>query len=124
MATFAAGVRYSLTPASSLLVDDSISSHHLPCLSPFTLLCCSPINFRASQSLADWLREEGDTAAAAAETPFMMANGASLYGLARHDAEFGARFSEAMGSDSRFAAEFLTLQWLGWSAAPHQPPLQ
>jgi hypothetical protein len=105
-----AGVRYSLTPASRLLVDDddnSVSSHHPPCLSRFLLLCCSPLNFRASQSLADWLRDEGDDAAAAAETPFMMANGASLYGLASRDAEFGARFSEGMGSDSRFMAEIL-----------------
>jgi len=70
------------------------------------LLCCSPLHFRASQSLADWLRDdEGDDAAA--ETPFMMANGASLYGLACRDTEFGARFSEGMGSDSRFVAEIL-----------------
>ncbi|KAG0542194.1 hypothetical protein BDA96_02G082200 [Sorghum bicolor] len=111
----AAGVRYSLTPASRLLVDDDDSvtsgSHHT-CLSQFMLLCCSPINFRASQSLDDWLRVDeldGDNhaAAAAAETPFMMANGASLYGLTSRDAEFGARFSEGMGSDSRFVAEIL-----------------
>jgi len=102
------GVRYSLTPASRLLVDDdnSVSSSQHTCLSQFMLLCCSPLHFRASQSLADWLRDdEGDDAAA--ETPFMMANGASLYGLACRDTEFGARFSEGMGSDSRFVAEIL-----------------
>ncbi|RLM85750.1 trans-resveratrol di-O-methyltransferase-like [Panicum miliaceum] len=97
------GVRYHLTAASRLLVEDESGSGGHACLSQLVLLIMTPIHFRASQSLADWLKDEDD--AAAAETPFMAAHGASFYGFASRDAEFGACFNEAMGSDSRFVAE-------------------
>lgn len=101
------GVRYSLTAASRLLVDGEGSSPGHTCLSRFVLAVSSPLHFRASQNLAQWLKDEEEEGTVAAETPFMMTHGASLYGLASRDAEFGAFFNGAMRSDSRFLAEVI-----------------
>ncbi|CAL5079283.1 unnamed protein product [Urochloa decumbens] len=98
------GARYSLTAASRLLVDDEDNSGGHTSLSRLMLLFFTPLHFRASQTMAEWLQEEED-AAAETTTPFMKAHGESLYGLASRDAEFGACFNEAMGADSRFVAE-------------------
>ncbi|CAN6203427.1 unnamed protein product [Urochloa humidicola] len=105
----AGGVRYSLTAASRLLVDED-SSGRRTCLSPLILLFFTPLHFMASQSLAGWLKddeeeEEEDAAAAETTTPFLKAHGESIYGLASRDAEFSGSFNEAMGADSRFVAE-------------------
>ncbi|CAL5089414.1 unnamed protein product [Urochloa decumbens] len=100
------GARYSLTEASRLLVgddDDDVSSGRT-CLSRFLLLCSTPLHFMASQTMAEWLQEEEDTAADTT-TPFMKAHGESIYNLVSRNAEFGACFNEAMGADSRFVAE-------------------
>lgn len=106
-----AGV-YCLTPVSRLLVeDDATGSGHASCQSPFALLCSTPFHFGASQHIAEWLvagNEDNDgAAAAAAETPLMMAYGMKLYDLVGRDTEFGALFNEAMSADSRFMAEIL-----------------
>jgi hypothetical protein len=93
---------YSLTPVSHLLVEDVDGSQ--TCLSQFTVMGTSQFHFAASQQLAEWLKNEGD---AAAETPFMMANGAGLYGYMSIDLEYGELFNEAMGADSRFVAEIV-----------------
>ncbi|KAJ1276454.1 hypothetical protein BS78_05G215900 [Paspalum vaginatum] len=102
-----AGVRYSLTAASRLLVDDDdgIRSDRSTCLSGLMLLCSSPLYFSSSQSLAEWLKEDDEDAVA--ETPFMMVQGASYYGFVSGDVEFAACVNEAMASDSRFVAEVL-----------------
>nr|CAB3452394.1 unnamed protein product [Digitaria exilis] len=113
-----ADVRYCLTAASRLLVDDdegrSSSDHSSSaCLSKLMLLFTMPLHFMASQSLPEWFQREEEeddaTSSAAAETstPFSMAHGESLYGMVGRDAEFSACFHEAMGSDSRFTAEIL-----------------
>ncbi|TVU51101.1 hypothetical protein EJB05_02508, partial [Eragrostis curvula] len=90
-------VRYRLTAASRLLVDDN---DDVASLSPFTAGCVVPSYFMASLRLAEWLQIEDGVAAA--ETPFMMAHGTSFFGMVGRDAEFGDGFNEAMGSDSRF----------------------
>jgi hypothetical protein len=104
------GVRYRLTAASRLLVDDEDNGGARTCLSPFILLCSTPLHFMASQSLAEWLsKSEGDAAAAAESesTPFAMAHGADFYDFVGRDAAFGACFDAAMHSDSHFVSEIL-----------------
>ncbi|TVU51103.1 hypothetical protein EJB05_02510, partial [Eragrostis curvula] len=95
-------VRYRLTALSRLLVDDNGGGH--ACLSPSIAGCFAPICCMASLRLAEWLETEDCGAAAAAETPFMMAHGTDVWGMICGDAEMGAGFNEAMQSDSRFVA--------------------
>uniref|UniRef100_K3ZZ50 O-methyltransferase domain-containing protein n=1 Tax=Setaria italica TaxID=4555 RepID=K3ZZ50_SETIT len=106
-------VRYSLTAASRLFInddDDGDASSGRTCLSPLILLFFTPLHFMASQRLAEWLikGEEDAVAASAAETtPFAMAHGAGFYDFVSRDAAFGACFDAAMRSDSRFVSEIL-----------------
>lgn len=102
----AAGLSYSLTAVSRLLVvPESAADSGSPCLSQLMLLSLSQCHFKASQSLLEWLRDEDG--AEAADTPFTMAHGASLYNVVSGDVEYGPCFNEAMGSDSRFIAEIV-----------------
>ncbi|TVU51255.1 hypothetical protein EJB05_02666, partial [Eragrostis curvula] len=90
-------VRYHLTASSRLLVDDN---DDVASLSPFTAGCVVPSYFMASLRLAEWL--EIEDGGAVAETPFVMAHGTNFFGMVGRDAQFGAGFNEAMGSDSSF----------------------
>ncbi|CAN6203426.1 unnamed protein product [Urochloa humidicola] len=108
------GPRYRLTAASRLLVDADAAAAGggggETCLNQMMLLMTSPPCVAASQSLADWLLEEegGAAAAAAAETAFAAAHGGeALYEFLSRDAGFGARFSGAMGADSRLVSGLL-----------------
>ncbi|OQU84588.1 hypothetical protein SORBI_3004G083401 [Sorghum bicolor] len=97
---------YCLTPVSRLLVEEDIDGGGTACQSQFTVTVTSPFNFAASQCLPEWLQSEDDDDHAAAETPFVMAHGATFYGvMGGRDLEFGASFNEAMAADSRFVAE-------------------
>jgi len=105
---------YCLTPVSRLLVEEDIDDGGggggggTACQSQFTVMVTSPFHSAASQCLPEWLQSDDDHAVA--ETPFMMAHGATFYGVRGRDLEFGALFNEAMAADSRFVAEILTRQ--------------
>ncbi|KAG0520342.1 hypothetical protein BDA96_08G066000 [Sorghum bicolor] len=94
---------YHLTAVSHLLVDDDDGGH--PCLSAF-MAFAAPFNVVASLRLAEWFENDGG-AAAAAETPFMMAHGTSFWGVAGRDAKFAADFYASMRADSRFVAQII-----------------
>ncbi|CAN6209708.1 unnamed protein product [Urochloa humidicola] len=108
-----AGVRYSLTAASRLLVDredNTNSGRRSTSLSRLMLLFFTPLDFVMTSSqtslLAEWLK--GEENAVAAETPFAAAHGgARFYDVVGSDAAFGACLSEAMGADSSFVSGLL-----------------
>ena len=77
----------------------------------------TPFNVVASLRLAEWFENDGG-AAAAAETPFMMAHGTSFWGVAGRDAKFAADFYASMRADSRFVAQIIVSECTAGRCSP------
>ncbi|CAN6372378.1 unnamed protein product [Urochloa humidicola] len=95
----ATGGVYRLNAVSRLLVEDDASING-GCggrsLSPCVLMGTTSLYLLASLKFHQWLLSYGDDAA----TPFAMAHGDTLYGVAGRDAGVNAAFNEAMGASS------------------------
>ncbi|KAG9447745.1 hypothetical protein H6P81_013873 [Aristolochia fimbriata] len=85
---------YSLTPATSLLVEDKNND----CLSPFLLILMHPSVMNPSQFLSRWLMKDG----ASSTTPFELCHSHNFWEHANRGPEFNLCFNEAMASDGRF----------------------
>ncbi|KAI5005701.1 hypothetical protein ZWY2020_032944 [Hordeum vulgare] len=96
---------YGLTPMSRLLVDDAGANGSCGSLSPLVLSQTTKYHVKAALHLPEWFMS--DDGAAAAETPFRMAHGTDLWGVMDRDPTMNQVFNAGMGSDIRFAMDFV-----------------
>ncbi|XP_052208053.1 trans-resveratrol di-O-methyltransferase-like [Diospyros lotus] len=83
---------YTLTPASHLLLTTTSAS-----LSPFVLLVLDPLIVKPWNWLTLWLGNDDPT-------PFLTANGRTLWDYAGQNPAFNSLFNEGMESDARMVA--------------------
>ncbi|XP_052208562.1 trans-resveratrol di-O-methyltransferase-like [Diospyros lotus] len=83
---------YTLTPASHLLLRTTPAS-----VSPFLLLMLDPLMVKPLNCLTPWLGNDDPT-------PFLTANGQTIWDYAGQNPAFNSLFNEGMESDSRMVA--------------------
>uniref|UniRef100_A0ACD5X9P1 Uncharacterized protein n=1 Tax=Avena sativa TaxID=4498 RepID=A0ACD5X9P1_AVESA len=96
---------YRLTPVSRLLVDEAGAKQPWLSLSSFVLSQTTKYHVGAAMHLSDWFKSDDGTAAV--EMPFRMAHGTDLWGVMDHDPKMNQVFNDGMGSDTRFAMDFI-----------------
>jgi trans-resveratrol di-O-methyltransferase len=83
---------YALTPSSSLVLKDNVTS-----LSPFALAMLDPVMVSPWHFLGDWLLGSHDDQL----TPFEKAHGIGVWNYFNQNPEYSCIFNEAMASDSQ-----------------------